>query len=214
MRNRKILLGGLSLATLAIIFAFNNCSSQKQSGVDRALSSSSSSTGEDNNNGSAVDGGDSKMPAGVIIAVATASCPMGWLAADGSMPLRSVYTKLYNAIGTIYGPGDGSTTFALPDYRGYFLRGVNGGSTNDPDAALRMDRGDGTTGDNVGTKQNGAIQSHAHTMWGVYSAPDAGGGDTVSGNSRFGTGTTSAVGGAETRPKNISVLYCISTGGQ
>lgn len=44
-------------------------------------------------------------------------------------------------------------TFLLPDDRGRFLRGWDHGAGTDPDAASRTDRGDGTTGDNVGTLQ-------------------------------------------------------------
>lgn len=33
------------------------------------------------------------------------------------------YASLYSAIGTVYGAGDGATTFNIPDFRGYFPRG-------------------------------------------------------------------------------------------
>jgi hypothetical protein len=47
-----------------------------------------------------------------------------------------------------------ATTFNIPDYRGVFLRGVDGGTTRDPDSASRvaMNSG-GNTGANVGTIQ-------------------------------------------------------------
>ena len=41
--------------------------------------------------------------------------PAGWLLCDGSAVSRTDYAKLFSAIGTIYGAGDGSTTFALPN---------------------------------------------------------------------------------------------------
>jgi microcystin-dependent protein len=37
-----------------------------------------------------------------------------WLEADGSAVSRTTYSDLFTAIGTKYGPGDGSTTFNLP----------------------------------------------------------------------------------------------------
>ena len=47
-----------------------------------------------------------------------ALAPLGWLLCDGSAVSRNTYQALYNAIGAAFGPGDGSTTFNLPDLRG------------------------------------------------------------------------------------------------
>ena len=147
-----------------------------------------------------------------------ATCPTGWLNANGAAVSRSTYAGLFAAIGTMYGSGDGSTTFNLPDYRGYFLRGSNNGAGIDPDAASRTNRGDGTIGDSVGTKQADDFKGHNHTL-------NAGSGSYL----RSGTGTnanltlggggysynpadnTTSTGGNETRPKNINVIYCVST---
>lgn len=38
-----------------------------------------------------------------------------WLAADGSAVSRTTYAQLFAEIGTVYGAGDGSTTFNLPN---------------------------------------------------------------------------------------------------
>ena len=95
-------------------------------------------------------------PAGTI--------PSGYLECDGSAVSRTTYATLFAVIGTMYGAGDGTTTFNLPDYRGEFLRGWANGSTNDPDRAARTDRGDGVIGDNVGTKQAGQTLSHLHVV--------------------------------------------------
>jgi microcystin-dependent protein len=43
--------------------------------------------------------------------------PVGWAFCDGQLVSRSVYSNLFNVIGTTYGAGDGATTFALPDLR-------------------------------------------------------------------------------------------------
>lgn len=56
--------------------------------------------------------GEVKMWAGPISAT-----PSGWLFCDGSAVSRTTYSALFAVIGTIYGPGDGSTTFNLPDLR-------------------------------------------------------------------------------------------------
>jgi hypothetical protein len=113
----------------------------------------------------------------------------------------------------MYGSGDGSTTFNLPDYRGYFLRGWNNGAAIDPDAASRTNRGDGTTGDYVGTKESDQFAAHTHSINEAFSS-NIYGWSTVSGTAAFGISgsvTSTSTGGTETRPKNINVIYCVST---
>ena len=51
--------------------------------------------------------------------------PDGWLHCHGQAVSRTVYAALFAAIGTVYGAGDGSTTFNVPDFRGTFLRGTS-----------------------------------------------------------------------------------------
>jgi microcystin-dependent protein len=58
------------------------------------------------------------LPAGSIIQWSTNTAPKNWLIADGAVLSRSTYASLFAIIGTTYGVGDGSTTFALPDLRG------------------------------------------------------------------------------------------------
>ena len=43
-----------------------------------------------------------------------------WLFCDGREISRADYPELFEAIGTTYGEGDGTTTFNIPDRRGYF----------------------------------------------------------------------------------------------
>lgn len=59
---------------------------------------------------------------------AWAAAPTGWLLCDGSAVSRSTYRRLFDAIGTAYGVGDGSTTFNVPDLRGRSPVGVDGGA--------------------------------------------------------------------------------------
>jgi microcystin-dependent protein len=90
------------------------------------------------------------VPAGAVQAFAMNSAPTGWLAADGTAVSRSTYAALFAAISTTYGAGDGSTTFALPDLRGYFLRGSG---TN----------GDGIASGTFASKQAAAMLNHTHS---------------------------------------------------
>jgi hypothetical protein len=105
------------------------------------------------------------IPSGVMMPFAGATSPSGWLLCDGSSISQTVYAALYAAIATAWGnPGGGS--FNLPDLRGRFMRGRDGGIARDPDRATRTAcAAGGNTGDAVGsvqaeaTKKNGLAVS-------------------------------------------------------
>ena len=153
----------------------------------------------------------SGLPTGAIFAWPTSTAPSGSLECDGSAKSRTTYAALFAVIGDDYGPGDGSTTFNLPDFRGEFLRGWDHGRGADPDAASRTDRGDGTTGDNVGTEQAGQFGSHSHTGSGADGTANGNQGAGGSFARGVGAQTTDATGGNETRPRNVNVMWCIVT---
>lgn len=146
------------------------------------------------------------LPAGCVIASMRDTVPNGFLECDGSAVNRTTYADLFTAIGVIYGNGDGSTTFNIPDLRGEFLRGYDNGAGTDPDAGSRTDRGDTTTGDAVGTGQACGIESHTHAGT-YYKNVPAGLGQTAGGT--WGASAIDSTGGNETRPVNVSVMYCI-----
>ena len=56
--------------------------------------------------------------------------PEHCLMCDGSEISRETYHELFEKYGTIYGEGDGSTTFNLPDYRGAFFRCIGGNANS------------------------------------------------------------------------------------
>lgn len=58
---------------------------------------------------------------GAVVESATPTPPEGWLLCNGQEVSRTTYSKLFEAIGVLYGFGDGSTTFNVPDYRDKFL---------------------------------------------------------------------------------------------
>jgi microcystin-dependent protein len=66
------------------------------------------------------------VPSGSLVMYAGDVVPAGWLLCNGSSISRTTYAALYAAIGTAYGAGDGSTTFAIPDLRDRFPVGVSG----------------------------------------------------------------------------------------
>ena len=131
---------------------------------------------------------------GMVAAYATDDAAPDWLFCDGSAVSRSEYPILFAKIGVIYGNGDGSTTFNLPDYRGTFLRGQDAGRGLDPDAASRTDRGDGVTGDNVGTDQDSANLSHTHSIAHDHGAVTSAGQSTNHTHSMAHTHTVNAAG--------------------
>lgn len=104
------------------------------------------------------------IPSGAVFQFAGTVAPYGYLLCDGSAISRSDYADLFLAIGNAHGSGDGSTTFNLPDYRGRFLRGVDGSAGRDADKASRtaMTSG-GNTGNAVGSVQDDSMQGHRHS---------------------------------------------------
>lgn len=53
--------------------------------------------------------------------------PKNWAFCDGSLLAISQNTALFSILGTTYG-GDGTTNFALPDFRGRFIVGAGQGA--------------------------------------------------------------------------------------
>ena len=135
--------------------------------------------------------------------------PSGALYCDGSSYDTTAEAELFAVIGYTYG-GSGNS-FNVPDYRGMFHRGMDDGAGVDLDAGSRTDRGDGTTGDAVGTKQEDEFESHTHQFdnsnngFGSSFLPDI----DNTGNNTPSVLSTKATGGSETRPKNINVRYFI-----
>lgn len=87
---------------------------------------------------------------GTVIAVAGKTIPDGYLLCNGAAVSRSAYANLFQAIGTTYGRGDGSTTFNLPDLNYRFVEGT-------------------VTANNVGTKKNAGLPNiTGKVMFGNY----------------------------------------------
>lgn len=138
---------------------------------------------------------------GKIAHFAQSAAPEGWLKANGAAVSRTTYAALFLAIGTVYGVGDGATTFNLPDLRGEFMRGLDDGRGVDAARAL-------------GSMQMDEMKSHSHIQGGnVWTTTNANPGITpgaLSTGGRFSSGTgTDNTGGAETRPRNVALLACI-----
>ncbi|MGY8624171.1 phage tail protein [Chromobacterium violaceum] len=146
-------------------------------------------------------------PPGLVGFFAGPAEPAGWLRANGAPVSRSTYAALFASIGTIYGAGDGSTTFNLPDLRGEFVRGWDYGRLVD-------------TGRTLGSNQSDVVGPHDHTIkrpqdGGTLAIPGASGtswsyaGSVASSNQTPLITGTNAGTGTETRPRNVALLACI-----
>lgn len=71
-------------------------------------------------------------PIGTVIEFSGSTPPPDYLVCDGSAISRTTYTDLFTLTGTMYGSGDNSTTFNLPNTHSYIRRtnGKTRGSTN------------------------------------------------------------------------------------
>lgn len=166
----------------------------------------------------------SLIPAGAIIPFASFTPPVGWLIADGAAVSRSTYALLFYVIGTTFGAGDGSTTFNLPDLRGYFVRGHGTNSDGTQSGAWGVRQGDqNLSHTHTGTTSIDGNHTHTFPLYagdgtnnstnrinttdetGMVNSAFA----TTSNGNHSHTFTTSSSGGTETRPKNISLWYCI-----
>jgi microcystin-dependent protein len=65
----------------------------------------------------------SAVSVGTVVDFAGPTAPAKWLMCFGQNVSRTTYADLFAVIGTLYGTGDGSTTFGLPDLRGRLTYG-------------------------------------------------------------------------------------------
>lgn len=63
------------------------------------------------------------LPTGTVIAYSANTDPDGYLLCNGATVSRTTYADLFAIIGTTYGKGNGSTTFALPNLTDRFIQG-------------------------------------------------------------------------------------------
>jgi microcystin-dependent protein len=167
----------------------------------------------------------------------TSAIPDGWEICNGSAVSRNEYADLFAIIGETFGPGDGSSTFNLPDLRGKFLRGSGGNSsaigTTQSDAFKSHDHPASAT--SVGNHDHGmnATGNHSHSYNDKFGRNGLGG-ETAEGKNRASTSRNNNTGSAgnhshniytggahghtitvnnrgdsETRPINMSTVICI-----
>jgi len=101
---------------------------------------------------------------GMLAPTALAAAPAGWLLCNGQAVSRSTYRDLFDAIGTTFGVGDGSTTFNLPDLRGRTLVAADnmGGSSANVCTDVAADSMGGAGGTEAHTLTVAQIPAHGH----------------------------------------------------
>ena len=154
---------------------------------------------------------NSKLPVGMIITHPKNNLASPYLLCNGSAVSRTTYSALFTSIGTLYGAGDGTTTFNLPNYQACFLR-MYGNQTI------------GTTTYNtasVGSAQNDTVIGHTHSGQSGQFLGTSTSSTTVNGYasiaiqkptaSNFGTtgGVNSGGSGSETAPVHHCIYYYI-----
>lgn len=129
--------------------------------------------------------------------------PSGWLICDGSAISRIGYAPLFTAMGTIFGPGDGVTTFNLPDFRdrvpmgakfdiaGLPITTVTGGSTTFGGATSH-------------TLSVAELPAHHHNMSHTHSADTKSGGGGSLTTVKVDTDTSTTTGGATVSLPNVT----------
>lgn len=142
-----------------------------------------------------LNGGLTGVPVGSILPWSSNNIPTGWLECNGQIVNRTTYNLLFAVINTIYGAGDGITTFAVPDLRGVVPRGLDRGRGLDIDGKDRT----------IGSYQADEFKSHSHNSDKLIASNGL-----AAGNS-YATviSPSSSTGGTETRMKNIAVIYVI-----
>lgn len=141
------------------------------------------------------------VPVGAVVPFPKTTPPPGYLELDGSVQSIAAYPDLAAYLGATYNKGDEAAGFfRLPDTRGEFLRGWDHGRGVD-------------IGRTLGSLQAQSIQAHDHNMWAgdTYASVSPSGGGAAAawvngGVTGLKTGTT---GSAETRPRNLAMMWCI-----
>ncbi|WP_257603831.1 phage tail protein [Escherichia coli] len=139
-------------------------------------------------------GEGSALPVGVPVPWPSATPPTGWLKCNGADFSAEEYPELAKAY----------PTNKLPDLRGEFIRGWDDGRGADNGRVLL-------------STQDDAFKSHSHNFdrsWGLKNFDPTAGFDVVTADINGEivnqpTRSTVAVGGSETRPRNIAFNYIV-----
>lgn len=141
---------------------------------------------------------------GTVLPFAGSVAPSGWLLCNGQAISRTTHKPLFDVIGTIYGAGNGSTTFNVPDLRGEFIRGLDNGRGIDSGRILGSDQEATGVHNRVGAATDGKFLVSTIS------------GENATQNSDFQTYQAQSPSGygasfVRMRPRNVALNYIIKT---
>lgn len=172
------------------------------------------------------------IPTGIMVPFSGTVAPAGWVITNGGSHARATFPNLWafaQASGNLaasegaktagqYGPGDGSTTFTVPnltDGAGYFLRSTATGRTigsvqadefkSHGHAVTITDPGHGHSGSGLVGSSGYNVDFNGFGPAAIINPT----GFTVNANTTGITASADANGGTETRPRNIAYPFII-----
>ncbi|WP_268561170.1 phage tail protein [Pseudomonas protegens] len=159
----------------------------------------------------------SALPVGAMVPFPKGTVPPGFLEVDGSVQSAATYPDLAAYLGTTFNTGgEGAGNFRLPESRGEFLRGWDHGRGVDAGRALGASQtdalqnitGESSTfpiGSTAPLSSSGAFKTNARSL---VPTGIAGGGAWSSASIDFDASRVART-AAETRPRNLAVMWCI-----
>ncbi len=126
---------------------------------------------------------------------AGSAAPSGWLLCNGAEVSRTTYADLFAVMGTIFGAGNGSTTFNLPDLRGRSPIGMGQG------AGLSNRALGAAGGAERHTLSTSEMPAHSHSYSRPYVTENEGQEDFDAWNTAMGSYNTGSTGGNQSHNK-------------
>ena len=155
-------------------------------------------------------------PTGAILPYAVSAAPTGYLLCNGQAVSRTTYSTLFAVVSSLYGAGNGSSTFNVPDLRGRFLAGWDAGTSVLTSVTSGMILGSSianTGGVQAVSLTIAQIPSHSHTYTAQVDGeigndgPAAAWSSTSTGN----TGSTGGGGAHSNIPPAMIINFIIKT---
>ena len=158
------------------------------------------------------------LPSGVILPYGASASPTGFLLCNGQAVSRSTYSSLFAVITSLYGDGNGSSTFNVPDLRGRFVAGWDAGTSVLTSVTANMVLGSSianTGGAQAITLAVAQMPAHTHDITPMrQDSPRTGGGSGNVYDAISGTVSTSSTGGDGAHsniPPTMILNYIIKT---
>ena len=161
------------------------------------------------------------IPPGTIVMTGRNTAPVGWLICDGAAVDRTLFAALYAAIGNTFGPGNGTTTFNLPDMRGRVAAGVGTGTGGGASGTGAPTGGTAITavalagwfGSNTVVLDTSMMPSHSHGVTDPGHAHGQNGATGGPGSTELALGTFDTMGNASNTDSATTGITVNNTGG-